>query len=139
MIRIYILLSKKQMTCIISCVINTLCVYLLLINGLTQICHCFKRRLYQGFYFFLISRLFPNNFLIYLKAIVMLHDNVYQLYLLEYTVLLFFVISDTKHANVTKFPSDEQEYNNFSKRYEYRRSLILLFIWLILPVVIHLS
>ena len=69
----------------------------------------------------------------------MLHDNVYQLYLLEYTVLLFFVISDTKHANVTRFPSDEQEYNNFSKRYEYRRSLVLLFIWLILPVVIHLS
>ena len=60
---------------------------------------------------------------IYLKAIVMLHDNVYQVSIVEYTVMLFFVISDTKYAHVTRFFSDEQEYNNYSHRYEYRRSI----------------
>ena len=60
---------------------------------------------------------------IYLKAIVMLHDNVYQVSIVEYTVMLFFVISDTKYAHVTRFLSDEQEYNNYSRHYEYRRSI----------------
>ena len=75
----------------------------------------------------------------YLKVIVVLHDNVYQLLLLEYTVRLFPVMSDTKNANVTRFQSEDLEYNTFFNRYEHRRSIIWLFIWLILPVVIHLS
>ena len=53
----------------------------------------------------------------------MLHDNVYQVSIVEYTVMLFFVISDTKYAHVTRFLSDEQEYNNYSRHYEYRRSI----------------
>ena len=46
----------------------------------------------------------------------MLHDNVYQISLLEYTVMLFFVISDTKYANVTRYLCDEQEFKNLSNR-----------------------
>ena len=51
--------------------------------------------------------------MMYIKVIVVLHDNVYQLSLLEYAVMLFLVISDIKYANVTRNQSEDQEYNHF--------------------------
>ena len=51
--------------------------------------------------------------MMYLKVIVVLHDNLYQLLLLEYTVRLFPVMSDTKYANVTRFQSEDLEYKHF--------------------------
>ena len=62
--------------------------------------------------------------MMHLKVIVVLHDNVYQLLLLEYTVRLFPAMSDTKNANVTRFQSEDLEYNTFFNRYEHRRSII---------------
>ena len=66
----------------------------------------------------------------------MLHDNVYQISLLEYTVMLFFVISDTKYANVTRYLSDEEEFNNFSKCLRIQ-TLFNIIVYLVDPASSH--
>ena len=66
----------------------------------------------------------------------MLHDNVYQISLLEYTVMLFFVISDTKYANVTTYLSDEEEFNNFSKCLRIQ-TLFNIIVYLVDPASSH--
>ena len=62
---------------------------------------------------------------------VMLDEVLYWTALIENVLIFFSMISDTEHSNVTSLQSEVQ--------ITVFLLLMWLFIWLILPVVIHLS
>ena len=62
---------------------------------------------------------------------VMIDEDLYWTAFIANVLIIFCMISDTKHSNVTSLLSEVQ--------ITIFLLLIWLFIWLILPVVIHLS